>query len=72
MTFVIRRAIHDYPGRSPDGTYGNAREQRVWQILEDGIWLADFDTESAARLVVADLDPAHAQQDLLDVSDDGS
>ncbi|MEE9417393.1 MAG: hypothetical protein V3V01_19085 [Acidimicrobiales bacterium] len=72
MTFAIRRAVHDHPGWSPDGTYGNAREQRVWQILEDGIWLADFDTESAARLVVADLDPAQAQPDLLDVSDDGS
>ncbi len=69
MSFSIRETIHDKPGWKADGSY-ELPERRVWQIFEDDLWVADFDSPDDAHLALHDLEFAVEESKVLDLTDD--
>ncbi len=69
MAFKIKETNHKEPGWKPDGSYGLPNET-VWQLFEDDLWIADFDSPDDAQLAVIDLELAVEESNVLDLTDD--
>lgn len=70
MAFTIKETIYSQPGWRANGTYQHHLDQRVWQIFEDGIWIADCETPTEAEIAVIDLEFAVEESAVLDLTDD--